>query len=109
MQAAERLEQDLCKRIERLRLDRNMSQAKLAEQAGVARRTISRMENGEGVSLNTLLRVMVALGVSDQVEQLVPLSEIQPIARVSGKPPRKRASSPKTKEPPAGPWKWNDE
>jgi len=57
---------------------KNISQAKLAEEAGVSRRTISRMENGKGVSLDTFIRVMQALGLTDQLDALIPASDIRP-------------------------------
>ena len=105
---SETIEQDLCKRLERVRLLKNISQAKLAEAAGVSRRTISRMENGEGVSLDTFVRVMLALGLADQLTAMIPSSEIRPVERVGRKgSQRKNASSPrgskKTKK-----WEWGE-
>ncbi len=47
---------------------RGLTQAQLADRAGVARTTVVRLEQGDGsVSLENVLRVMRALGVVDTV------------------------------------------
>jgi len=49
---------------------RGLTQAQLAERAGVARVTVIRLERNEGaVSLENTLRVLGALGVLDQVSR----------------------------------------
>lgn len=109
----ELVEIEICKRLERVRLGQNISQQQLAATAGVSRRTISRMENGQGISLNTLIRVMRALDLTHHLESLVPSLDIRPIERVKQKPERKHASSPRRQLPNASPqkptWKWGDE
>jgi len=106
------IEAETGKRLESIRLMQNISQQDLASKAGVSRRTISRMENGQGVSFNTLIRVMRALDLTNQLENLVPSLNIRPIERVKQKQPRKHASSPRKKDPstPSAktPWKWGD-
>ena len=104
------IERDLCKKLERIRLLKNISQAKLAEAAGVSRRTISRMENGEGISLDTFIRVMQALNLTDQLTAMLPNSEIRPIERVGrkGNGERKNASSPRTPKK-TKKWEWGSE
>lgn len=48
-----------------LRQDNNLSQARLAEIAGVDRKTINRIENGHfSPALDTIVRLCVALGVN---------------------------------------------
>jgi transcriptional regulator with XRE-family HTH domain len=45
---------------------RGLTQAQLADRAGVSRDTMSRLERGEGgISLETLLRTLRALGLLD--------------------------------------------
>ena len=95
---SETIERDICKKLERIRLLKNISQAKLAEAAGVSRRTISRMENGGGISLDTFIRVMQALNLTDHLTAMLPNSDIRPVERAGrkGKGERKNASSPRT-------------
>ena len=109
-ESSEAIERDVCKKLERIRLLKNISQEKLAEAAGVSRRTISRMENGGGISLDTFIRVMQALDLTDHLTAMLPNSEIRPVERVGrkGNGERKNASSPRapkrTKK-----WEWGSE
>ena len=44
---------------------RRLTAAQVADRAGVSRHTVMRLENGEGVSMENVLRVARALGVLD--------------------------------------------
>lgn len=44
---------------------RRLTAAQVADRAGVSRHTVMRLENGTGVSMESLLRVARALGVLD--------------------------------------------
>ena len=107
---SETIEREICKKLERIRLLKNISQAKLAEAAGVSRRTISRMENGGGISFDTFIRVMQVLNLTDHLMAMLPSSEIRPIERVgrNGKGERKNASSPRTPKT-TKKWEWGSE
>jgi transcriptional regulator with XRE-family HTH domain len=49
---------------------RGLTQAQLADRAGVTRGTLSRLEQGDGgVSVENLLRVLRALGILDAVPE----------------------------------------
>jgi transcriptional regulator with XRE-family HTH domain len=55
----------LAERLYELRQDNGLSQARLAEIAGVDRKTINRIENGHfSPALDTIVRLCVALGVN---------------------------------------------
>ena len=104
----EAIESELGQKLERLRLSKNINQSVLAKEAGVSRRTITRVENGEGISLDTLIRVMRALGVVDRLAALLPDPTTRPVERVKlGGRERKRARTKKT--PDAAAWKWGPE
>lgn len=49
---SDQIEAALGKRLESIRLSRNIAQQQLAEEAGVSTRTIRRLEKGQGVSLD---------------------------------------------------------
>jgi transcriptional regulator with XRE-family HTH domain len=102
------IEAALCKRLESIRLSRNITQAQLAEESGVSLRTIGRLEKGQGISMDTFIRVMTALKIQQNFEALLPDPAVRPIERIgisSGE--RKRASKIKPNdEPPA--WSWGD-
>jgi len=105
---------ELGARLERTRLERNLTQRELAVAAGVERKAVQRLEAGESVKLVTLIRVLRALGLLDALEQLVPAPVPSPIEllklhgrtrrRASGE--RRRSTAPDVE---AGPWRWGDE
>lgn len=96
-------------RLERVRLERNVTQAELAREAGVSRRTLVRLEQGEeGVGATALLRVMRALGLLEQFDLLVPEPLPSPIEqlRLQG---RRRQRASRTRADDGGPpWVWGD-
>lgn len=104
----EALQRELGRRIEALRLGRNVQQAQLAAEAGVSRRTITRLESGQSVSLDTLLRVMRALGLSSRLATLLPEPSVQPVERVRSKSKERKRASART-EPAAEKWTWADD
>lgn len=93
-------------RVERHRLNQNRSQTDVADHAGVTRQTVERLESGRSVRLDSLIRILTALELSDGLESLVSDvadSPIQLLDRSSN--PRRRAS--KRVEPAAtSPWEW---
>lgn len=104
----EAIESELGQKLERLRLSKNINQSTLATEAGVSRRTITRVENGEGISLDTLIRVMRALGVVDRLATLLPDPTTRPVERIKLRGhERKRARKKKTAD--KGAWTWGPE
>lgn len=102
------IEAAICKRLESIRLSRNIDQIKLAEKAGVGARTIYNLEKGRGVSMDTFIRVMKALGIQHTLEALLPDPSVRPVERVGvGAKERKRArpASTSTENPT---WSWGD-
>jgi DNA-binding XRE family transcriptional regulator len=69
---------ELGARIQRQRLNRNKTQNQLAEEVGVSKPTIVQLERGQA-KLTTLIAVMRALGILDQVNQIVPEVPASPI------------------------------
>ena len=105
---SDQIEAALCKRLENIRLSRNMTQVQLAKEAGVSPRTIGRFEKGQGVSFDTFIRVLTALGIQQNLEALLPDPAVRPIERIDiGGVERKRARPSVTsdKQPI---WAWGD-
>ena len=63
---------ELGRRIKYYRIMREMSQQELADKTGISKRSISRLEQGESVQLTSLLRILMALDLGDNIELLVP-------------------------------------
>ena len=107
--ASDQIEVELCRRLETIRLSRNVTQEQLARQAGVSTRTIGRLEKGEGVSLDTFIRVMTALRIQQNLEALLPDPSVRPIERIGlGARERKRAR-PAPSSDKRSAWSWGDE
>lgn len=107
----EEIRKELGRRLQRERLNQNITQAALAKQAGIARRTLVAAEHGQGTSLETLIAVLRALGSLGQLDQFLPEPPVSPIelAKLKGKI-RQKASG-KTRYPPPNPtnWVWKED
>ena len=93
-------------RLEEVRLSRNISQADLAKEAGVSRSTITRLAQGQSISMDSFVRVMLALGLADHLAALLPNPSVRPVERIrQGGHERRRASR---KRKAAKDWTWGD-
>ena len=104
---------ELGRRIARTRLERNLTQAQLGEEAGVGLATLQRLEAGSAVKLTSLVRVLRALGSLEALDVLVPEPTPSPIEllKLHGRQ-RRRAGRPRSvgRQPgEAGRWVWGDE
>lgn len=97
---------ELGERLAATRLQRNLTQAALAEQAGVAKRTVERLESGEvATQLSGFLRVCRVLGVVERFDALIPEVTASPIAQLKLQGRRRRRASGQ-KAATDGPKKW---
>ena len=87
----------------------SLRKSMLAEQAGVSKRTVERIEAGATAQTATLIRILRVLELVDRLETLVPEAGPRPmdLVKLKGKA-RKRASG-KRKAADKGPWQWGDE
>jgi len=101
--------EELGRRLERRRIDLGLTQAEAADQGGLGKRTVERVEAGKDVQLATLIRLLRVLDLVDGIEQLIPEPRLRPmeLVRMRGKE-RKRASS-KPAPPSKDGWRWGDE
>lgn len=101
----------LGERIAQTRLQRNISQAQLAHNAGIHRNTIVNIEAGKSVSTENFLRILRALDLLEGVDRLVPAPQPSPIELLRAEQKqRKRASSPRNKhQAPPRTWCSGDE
>jgi len=104
---SEAIAAQLCRRLEEIRLSRNISQASLAHEAGVSRSTITRIADGRGVSLDSFIRVLQALRLSHHLAALLPDPNIRPVERVKFAGTERRRASRKHKAEET--WLWGDE
>jgi transcriptional regulator with XRE-family HTH domain len=99
---------EIGQRIERLRLERNITQAGLAREAGISRRTLFRLEQGEErVGAATLLRVLRARGLRERLEQLVPDGLPSPIEQLRSEGRKRQRATGSKRDDTAAPWSWD--
>lgn len=104
---------ELGNRLERRRIDANLTQADLAEQAGISKRTVERIEAGHSTDFRLLLRTLRTLKLFDGLDRLVPDLPQSPIALLKQKGRQRkrvghspRGTTAKSIQPTARPWKW---
>ena len=106
--SSEQIATALADRLKRIRLSRNLTQADLAREAGVSINTIGRLEAGLGISADTLIRVLIALGIQHRLEGLLPDPTVRPVERIAlGGRQRERARAP-ARPVEDGAWVWGD-
>ena len=100
---------ELAGRLARYRLDKNLTQAQLAQQAGVSKRTVERLEAGGSAQLSSLIRLCRALNLLPQFETFIPELPPSPIAQLKLRGnDRQRASAKKSPRKSPRKWEWGD-
>lgn len=94
----------------RHRVGRNQTQAALAREAGVSKRTVERVEAGESAQLSSLVRLLRALGLLANLDALVPPPLPSPMEQLRRHgQERQRASKRGASEPAPATWSWGDD
>lgn len=97
---------ELGKKLKLYRIMNEMSQQDLEDKSGVSKRSISRLEQGESVQVDNLFKILIALGLGDNIELLVPDQTKRPsyyLNNAESKPKRVRKKTDKKE------FKWGDE
>jgi len=103
---------ELGTRLSRTRLERNISQAQLAQEAGLSKNTVERLEAGKSVKLASFIRILRALGQLEMLDRLLPEPLPSPIQRVQLQGRRRQRATGRRERPQPGeqaPWRWGDE
>lgn len=77
--------EELGQRGQQHRVDMNLTQTQLAQAAGVSKRTIERFEAGTSIQFDKFLRILRALRLSDNLDQLIPEASVRPLQLVGAK------------------------
>ena len=99
------------RRISSRRVEFNMTQADIAERAGVAKRTVERIEGGASAQISNIIRLFRALDLMMNLDRMIPEPGPKPmdLLKQKGKT-RVRASKKKDKRKETGKfWKWKED
>lgn len=94
------------KRIKLYRVYSGISQKELEEKSGISIRTLSRLESGKSIQLESFVKVLVALDLSENIELIIPDQSKRPSMYLEKASSKQRASKKKTK---LEKFKWGDE
>ncbi len=98
------------RRITAQRINLQLTQADLADRAGVSKRTVERLEAGASAQLAGVIRIFRALELLAGLDLLLPPSAPRPtdLLKRKGKA-RQRASSRSGSKTEDKPWSWKDD
>ncbi len=98
------------KRLAQYRIAHQLTQADIAEQSGVSKRTIERIEAGASAQMSTIIRILRVLDLLPGLDHLIPESGPRPmdLLKLKGKA-RQRASSKRKPERGNEKWTWGDD
>lgn len=99
--------EDLGIRLEAYRISRGIKQADLAARAGISRSTLMRLEAGTGGTIDSLVRVLQALDLTDRLSDLVPDAALSPLDPMSETGQRRLRV--RDRKADSAPWSWDDE
>lgn len=101
---------ELGSRIARRRLDLQLTQAEVAEQAGVAKRTLERIESGASAQMSSVVRILRVLEALPGLDRMLPEAGPRPMDLLKRKGKlRQRASRRRAPKRTEKPWSWGDE
>ena len=105
---------EIGERLERRRIDAGLTQAQLAEEAGMSKRTVERIEAGHSTDFVMLLRALRVLKLLAALDQLVPDLPQSPLMLLKGRGRARKRVGHSRRPPdgmapkPAPPWKWRE-
>ncbi|MFC5049694.1 helix-turn-helix domain-containing protein [Rubritalea spongiae] len=104
----ESLLRELGTRVEQLRIRKNLTQAQLAKEAGIGKRTLERFEKGETVQLTTFVAILRVLDLLNPLLDLIPDQNHSPMQQLLQEKKMRYRASPKAGKTIDETWTWND-
>ena len=100
---------ELVRRLARRRIDLGLTQVEASEQAGIAVRTLRRLERGGDCQFLTIIRLLKTYNLVGHLDQHVPEPTISPIEFLERQQKTRKRASKTTPKEKNQPWKWGDE
>lgn len=104
-----RIMKEFGNRVAKYRIALQKTQEELAEEAGVSRGTITRMEKGESIQFDNLIKVMKVLNICANLDMLVPDMNDDPSDLLKLGSQRQRATAKKYRKKQVNGWKWGED
>ena len=100
---------EIGKRIVKRRLERRLTQAEAAGQAGVAKRTLERIEAGASAQMSSFLRILRVLDLLENLGHAIPEDKPGPMELLKQERRiKRRASKSRRQGAPGKSWTWNE-
>ena len=98
---------ELGSRIKQYRISLNITQMDLAYKCGISHSTEVRIENGEDSKISNYIKILIALGLAENLDILIP--ELQPdFKSLYEQKPQKRRATSSTQKSKAN-WVWEED
>lgn len=94
------------KRVKEYRAYSGISQKDLEEKTGISIRTISRLEAGNSIQLDSFVKILTALNLDENIQILIPDQSIRPSTFLPKNKIKQRAYRKRNK---TSTYKWGDE
>ena len=106
----EAIQEEIGARLQRIRLDRDLTQSAMAEKSGIALRTLRAAEDGQGFHIDTLISILRALELLPRIDQFLPEPLPSPIqlARLKGHQRKRASRKPKVEPAKTNTWTWGE-
>ena len=99
---------EIGERVARRRLDFQLTQADVAERAGVAKRTVERIEAGASAQMASVVRILRVLDLLPGLDGMIPEAAPRPMELLKQKGKvRQRASKRRDADRSDKPWSWD--
>ncbi len=100
---------EIGERVTRQRLDLQLTQADVAEQAGVAKRTVERIEAGASAQMSSIIRILRVLDLLPGLDRMIPEAGPRPMDLLKQKGKVRQRASSRRRDRTDEPWSWDDD
>lgn len=105
----EKILEELGSRVAQRRIQTGLTQSELAEEAGVSRATLVRIEDGQETRMSTMIRILRRLDLLSGLDQAIPEAQLGPMDQLKQREELPQRVSRKRRKERQKPWLWGDE
>jgi transcriptional regulator with XRE-family HTH domain len=100
---------ELGERLAHRRVELRLTQADVAREAGIAKRTLERIEAGESAQMSSLLRIFRVLDLLPALDRAIPEAKPGPMEMLGNKGKLRQRASKSRKDEADEAWTWGDD